>query len=148
MPHPPQHRPDAPIIFVWTEDPGLDTERFIAECNSLRGDALEAHPVAAYMRGLTRGDIHAPGPNGVAFVDYLDGTETQYELKRLKAMDVCRARDQGGRVGQMLAAGLAYDGDIGELADARGMAFVWELGEFALRCSEAPRPGEPKRSGS
>jgi hypothetical protein len=143
MARPPQHRADAPIVFIWSKDPAWDFERVNAE---LKADP--EHVVKLYIDGKTRGDITAPDAEGRVVTDYLDGTETRVEMSRLKILDVARFRDASGRMGQLAAAKTAYAGDINGLVEAHGADFVFEMGEFALQCSEAPRPGEPKRSDS
>lgn len=144
----PQHRADAPIVFVSSSDPAWDNKRVAEEMRGLSGDALAGHIVGVYMRGESRGDITAPDSEGRTVIEYLDDDFEGVELRRIGIVDVARCRDQSGRVGQLAAARLAYDGKIDDLAEERGAEFVFELGEFALRCSEAPRPGEFKRSGS
>lgn len=148
MTRPPQHRGDAPIIFVSADDPAWNNKRVNDELRPLKGAELSAHIVGAYLRGETRGDITAPDHMGRTLGDYLDGSETRIELKRLKILDVARFRDLSKHMGQLGAAHAAYPGDVDELVEKHGAAFVFELGEFALLCSEAPRPGESKRSDS
>ncbi len=147
MPNPPQHRADAPIVFVVSNDPAWDHDRFNTEIKQGDAKARASHPVGMYVRGETRGDLTAIGGNGCAAEDYLDDY-TGIELKRLGIIEVARCRDQSPRVGQLAAARLAYDGNFDALVDEKGAEYVFELGEFALRCSEAPRPGESKRSDS
>jgi hypothetical protein len=155
---PPQHRADATPVFIFSMDEAWDYDRINAEQADLRkaaqsGDddaikALRMHPYGRYIRGETRGDLTTPDANGVVVTDYLDGTETRIELRRLSILDVARFRDQSERVGRLAAARAAYDGSLEALLDAHGAELVFELGEFALRCSEAPRPGESSRSVS
>jgi len=155
---PPQHRADAPIVFIAPLDPAWDHERIQAEQKPLlksakSGDeaarkALNSQPYGMYIRGETRGDVSTPSLDGATIADYLDGNEVRVEVRRLGLLELARFRDQGGRVGQFAAASAAYDGNVEELAEEHGAEFVFDLGEFVMRCSEAPRPGESKRSGS
>lgn len=151
MARPPQHRADAPISFFSSKAREWDNARINTELRALEGEALADHIVGAYLRGETRGDLYAKDSEGRTVLDYItigaDGVDG-IPLRRLSILDVARFRDAAGRAGQLGAARAAYDGDIEALADQHGADFVFELGEFALRCSEAPRPGEPKRSGS
>lgn len=148
MTHPPQHRADAQISFISANDKAWDNKRIQVELKALQGAALSDHIVGAYLRGETRGDLSAVDPEGRTIGDYLDGSQVTLELRRLKILDIARFRDASGRTGQLAAARASYDGDLDKLVDERGADFVFELGEFALRCSEAPRPGESKRSDS
>lgn len=157
MPQPPQHRADAPIVFIWSLDPAWDHERIVEEQKALRQaaksgdeadrDRVKGHAYGMYIRGETRGDVTAPFADGESVEKYLDGTEVRIECNRLGLLELAQYRDRGGRTGQLAAAAAAYDGSIEKLAEEHGADFVFDLGEFVMRCSEAPRPGESKRSG-
>lgn len=146
MPHPPQHSVDAPIVFIFSADPAWDDDRIAEELKTASDKG--AHIVAQYLSGLTRGDLGAPDAQGRTVTQYLEPGYEAQELKRLGLLEVARCRDLGGRVGQFHAAKAAYVGDLDALLDEQGARYVFALGEFALRCSEAPRPGESKRSAS
>lgn len=145
---PPQHRADAPIVFVWSEDPAWKDDAYKADVDGMPKGEHGEHCVPQYLAGFTRGDLSAPDADGRVASDYLEPDANKVELKRLSLLDVARCRDAGGRVGRLHAARIAYEGDVDELFADHGAGYVFQLGEFALRCSEAPRPGESKRSGS
>lgn len=88
MLRPPQHRVDAPIVFVHPSDPAWDKERVDKEMTEL-GDRAQYHPVVRYLGGWTRYNIDAPGTLADGSVttarEYLDESKqpTVFKLRRL-----------------------------------------------------------------
>lgn len=88
---PPNHRIDAPIIFVHDSDSAWDNERVVAEQKRLREAGLDPkmHPVARYQGGFTRYDLSADTVlfgASVTVADYLDDSKqpTKWTLRRLE----------------------------------------------------------------
>lgn len=87
---PPQHRADAPIVFVHHDDSAWDMERVRAEQAEIRdtnGDPTQ-HPVARYLGGYTRYDLDAPGQvlgRPTTAREYIDENKqpTRWTLRRL-----------------------------------------------------------------
>jgi hypothetical protein len=95
-----------------------------------------------------------------------DAKPVIFRLKRLRIGEVSRFRDQGARTGAAMAYSLAIkeidnapsgvkcdrregrrtisDRQLEEHAEAFGMQTIWEVGEAALRASEAPSYAEKK----
>jgi hypothetical protein len=93
-PVPPQHRSDAPIIFVHRSDPAWDNERIKAEQAEMvkREEDPSLHPVARYLGGWGRYDLDAAytflGKSATAR-DYLDEAKapTMWHLRRHNARE-------------------------------------------------------------
>lgn len=94
---PPQHKVDAPIVYIDPKDDAWKREEWECEIRDLlerneeagqeEEDASE-HPMRKYFSGLGRYDLDAPGPVGGAMRtprSYLDMTKspTQFVLRRL-----------------------------------------------------------------
>lgn len=74
---PPQHRIDAPIVYVHQDDDAWNIERVREEQKRMAaaGEDQKHHPVALYQGGWTRYDLNAKGTvlgDVVAVSDYLD----------------------------------------------------------------------------
>lgn len=87
---PPQHRSDAPIIFVHPSDSAWDEPRILAERDKLVELGIEAkhHPVSRYLGGWTRYDLDAEATlfdQAVTPRQYLDEEKrpTFWKLRRL-----------------------------------------------------------------
>lgn len=87
---PPQHRVDAPILYVHPSDEAWQRERIEAEQTAMkaRGEDPKQHPVARYQGGWTRYDLDAMSTvAGEARTprDYLDESKqpTMWKLRRL-----------------------------------------------------------------
>lgn len=85
---PPQHRVDAPIVYIHPNDDAWDLDRVRAEQETM--DKPAEHPVAKYMGGFTRYDLNAKGmvgENEVCPADYIDEAKepVKWHLKRLNA---------------------------------------------------------------
>lgn len=87
---PPQHRVDAPIVFVHPVDPAWDRERVAAEQAEMRtaGEDPKNHPYARYHGGWTRYDLDAPATvlgRVTTAREYLDEAQqpTMWYLRRL-----------------------------------------------------------------
>lgn len=87
---PPQHRIDAPIIYIHDSDTAWDNDRVTAEQKQLREKDLDPrmHPVARYQGGFTRYDLGAETSllgQSVTVADYLDESKqpTKWTLRRL-----------------------------------------------------------------
>lgn len=82
MLRPPQHRADAPIVFVHRTDPAWDHERIDREIKALRdaGKPVSQHPVLRYRGGFTRYDLDT-------VADYLGPDATKFYLKRIGLFD-------------------------------------------------------------
>jgi hypothetical protein len=75
----------------------------------------------------------------------------EWRLRRLRAIEVGQCRDRGGKVGQLAAFALSAgegksltDAQVDAFVDTYGMDEVCEVGEAALRASEAPKAAEKK----
>lgn len=91
---PPQHRIDAPILFVHATDTAWDEERIQREQQAMRSadppQEASSHPVARYLGGFTRYDLDAAATvlgQVVTVRDYLDDAKqpTIWKLRRLSA---------------------------------------------------------------
>lgn len=82
MLRPPQHRADAPIVYVHPSDPAWDHDRIKRELADLKKDDKpeHSHPVLRYQHGHTRFDIQA-------IQDYLGPDATRWYFKRIGAVD-------------------------------------------------------------
>lgn len=179
---PPQHSVDAEIEFILETDPAWDRERANDELQDMGDDEDTEHPLIKYYVGDSRFDLDAEGirpesgPDGQVVLvpgkarDYLkpDVQPRVFRLRRLRAAQVSRCMDVGGRTGQQLAcqqalssidppiAGLKLkarkrplvDDELQQLADAVGMDAVWEIGKAAIEASKAPTEQEKKASAS
>lgn len=87
---PPQHRVDAPIVYIHPSDSAWQTDRVAAEQAAMkaRGEEPKMHPVARYQGGWTRYDLDAQFTlegKVVTARDYLDEAQqpTMWRLHRL-----------------------------------------------------------------
>ena len=87
---PPEHRADAPIVFVHPLDDAWDNDRVREEQEAMEaaGEDPTSHPVAMYHGGFTRFDITANVQfldKSAAPQDYLDESKRpeKWHLKRL-----------------------------------------------------------------
>lgn len=176
--HPPQHSVTAEIEFVSRTDPAWDRDRVNSELDEMTDEEGQQHPFVQYQAGATRYDLDALGKrpgDGDELVeartrDYFK-PEVQprvFKLRRLKAAQVSRCLDIGGRTGEKLACqlglrevdppirGLKLKGrerplsedELQKIADALGVDTVWEVGAAALEASRLPTEQEKKASGS
>lgn len=149
----PQHSATALITYI--RSAAFDLDRVTRE-RATMPDGGDGHPVVLYFAGESRYDLGAPyhvGGELRCARDYLkpDHGQKVWELRRLKASESVRCRDAGGKVGQLAAFALAA-GDVRPLTDAQVEAFaeehglieLCEVGEAALRASEAPKAAEKK----
>lgn len=94
---PPQHRADAPPLFIYQGDDAWDWERINRERDELeKSGAKGGHPVDHYLGGATRYDIDAPATIGGATVSarsYLrEGAKpTVFELRRVSGLERTKA---------------------------------------------------------
>lgn len=170
MTTPPQHTATATIQVITQHDPAWDLDRFVAEVGEMTEDAARDHPFSRYISGKTRFDLDAPGQVGDQTLtprDYLRPhiTPTLWTLRRLRIGEASRCRDIGGHQGQLEAFALAVtsvtsamaaevppqgitkrlpDATVEALAEQFGAKVVWEVGEAAVRASEAPTSAEKK----
>lgn len=162
---PPQHSVTARIEFISLNSDAWDGERWTEDIEALvvAGEDPNDHAIRRYFAGLSRGDLDAPDSQGNTARSYLrkgDPVEV-FALRRLRATKTARLRDQGGRLAQLAALASALEStpeqefgrplaesQLDAFVDRYGLDLACEIGEFALLCSEAPRPGESKRSGS
>lgn len=91
---PPQHRIDAPGVYVHAAESAWDEERIIREQTEMeeRGDSASDHPVARYLGGWTRYDLDASetlGDQVVTVREYLDMAKSpaMWKLQRLSVTD-------------------------------------------------------------
>lgn len=151
--HPPQHSVTAQIVFFASR--AFDLDRAVKEKDAMANG--DDHPMAVYLSGRSRYDLDAPSPCGpdrmACARDYLkpDHGCREWRPRRLKAMEVASCRDRGGKVGQLNAFALAMgesrplnDSQIEAMVDEYGMDEVCDVGEAALRASEAPKAAEKK----
>lgn len=151
----PQHSVTAAITYVARR--AFDTDRVAAE-RATMADSGDSHPVPVYFAGESRFDIDAPYPVGDEHRcarDYLlpDHGCREWKPRRLKAVEVTRCRDTGGRTGQLQAFAVALgelgkpltDAQLDVYADEYGVDELCEVGEAALRASESPKAAEKKR---
>lgn len=162
---PPQHSITAAIRYI--PSAAFDISRVSKERASMPRDG-DHHPVVLYFAGESRYDLDAPYPVGddlVSARDYLlpDHTCPEWELRRLRMAQVARCRDAGGRVGQLEAFRLSFvsvrgiegaptmgddqtltEAQAEKIADVVGLAALYDVGEAALRASEAPKAAEKK----
>jgi|688.fasta_scaffold1687198_1 hypothetical protein len=149
---PPQHSITAPItVYAFR---AFDADRIIAERGKMSNP--DAHPFSVYWSGDSRFAIDTPGLVGdktLSARDYLlpDHGCREWKPKRLRAVEVCRCRDAGGKVGQLSAFALACgegrplnDAQVEEFVDEYGLDEICWVGEAALRASEAPKAAEKK----
>lgn len=87
---PPQHRIDAPILYVHQSDEAWDHDRIVAEQGEMasRGEDPHQHPVARYLGGFTRYDLDAAATFAGKVTtprEYLDESKqpTYWKLRRL-----------------------------------------------------------------
>lgn len=151
--HPPQHSVTAPMTVISAL--AFDIARVNAEQDAMP-DGGSSHPWSLYYRGETRYDIDAPlqlGDKVVTVREYLkpDHGFREWKPRRLKAAEVVRCRDNGGKSGQLVAFALAMgdgkpltDAQVEAMADQYGVSEICEVGEAALRASEAPKAAEKK----
>lgn len=115
MLRPPQHRGDAPILFVHEDDDAWDKTKINEQVRRLKKRAVD-HPFVRYQAGATRFDLSAPdeGPDGESGVlAYLDMTRaTVFALRRLTWREVYTL--------QPMIAG-------GNVLGAYGLACSWAL---------------------
>ncbi len=167
MTAPPQHSATATIQVIVQTDNAWNLDRFVAEVNEMPESAAGDHPLALYFSGKTRYDLDAPGRVGETTCtprDYLlpSTTPALWTLRRLRIGEASRCRDIGGRQAQLEAFALAVtsstavevppqgitrrlsDREVESIADQVGARVVWEVGEAAMRASEAPTSAEKK----
>lgn len=151
----PQHSITSPITYI--APAAFDLDRCITERETMP-DEGDGHPLSIYLRGESRYDLDAPQPVGDQVHtarDYLkpDHSFPEWKLRRLNAREVCACRDAGGDTGRRLAFSMTLsvlgrplsDAKVDEYADTHGMAEILNVGEAALRASEAPKASEKKR---
>lgn len=149
---PPQHNILAPATYIKTD--AFDLDRVMSE-RSKMPNAGNSHPIPVYYSGATRYDLDAVaavGDKWVAPREYLKPGHgcREWKLRRLRAVEVVRCRDAGGKTGQLQAFALAADvrplteSQVDELADQYGIDELCEVGEAALLASEAPKASEKK----
>jgi hypothetical protein len=87
---PPQHRIDAPILYVHPSDDAWDKPRFESEKEQMRAAGLDPrdHPLELYFGGFTRYDLSAKATVAgevVTLRSYLDDAKhpTIWKLRRL-----------------------------------------------------------------
>ena len=149
---PPQHSITAPItVYAFR---AFDADRIIAEREGMPNP--DAHPFSIYWSGESRFAIDTPyqvGDQTLTARDYLlpDHGCREWKPRRLKAIEVARCRDAGGKVGQLQAFALSCgdgrplsDAQVESLVDEYGHEEVCWVGEAALRASEAPKATEKK----
>jgi hypothetical protein len=109
---PPQHRVDAPIVYIDQDDDAWDKARIEAEIGAAARaqkawldererameageeftlepphDAPEGHPVRLYQNGSTRSDLNAPvrwGGEDRLVTEWITGQPTRFILRRLR----------------------------------------------------------------
>lgn len=99
MLRPPQHRIDAPIVFVHHIDDAWDRSKIDRDCTVITGDGVkvlpELNPLAQYRGGFTRYDLNA------SVQEYLraSATPTRFVLRRLAwdEYQACRQQIDSGR---------------------------------------------------
>lgn len=85
---PPQHAADATPFFISESDDAWDFDRIAAETKAMPKG--EQHPVARYHAGETRYDLDATftmGGQTVTVRDYLKGSPTVFELRRVRGVE-------------------------------------------------------------
>ncbi len=161
---PPQHDVTSRIEFISLDSDAWDGQRWTDEIEELDPEDRNRHAIRLYFSGLSRGDLDAKDFAGNSARMYLRPSDSPdvFGLRRLGARQTVQLRDLGGRTSQLAAAAASLaaspsgasfrrgltEAQLDELCDEYGVDRICELGEFALKCSEAPRPGESKRSGS
>lgn len=139
MNQPPQHDIDSTPIVVLAGDPGWDTDRIEAEIKGLEGEDLMAHPYVSYMAGRTRYDLSAEckWPGGIGCPgDYLNGTETRIEIRRMRLRERCEVRDARDRERRRNPDSAAYT-EVWLKAARYGIARITGSDDLEFR------PGEP-----
>lgn len=149
----PQHSVTSSITFI--RSAAFDLDRVALERTTMP-DGGNGHPVVLYFAGETRHDLDAAAPVGEFMRtarEYLkpDHGCREWKPRRLKAIEVARCRDSGGKVGQLGAFALAMgegkpltDAQVEALSDEYGVDELCDVGEAALRASEAPKAAEKK----
>jgi hypothetical protein len=96
---PPQHRADAPIVYIHPKDSAWDTDRYEAEVEQMKeaGENPADHPLGQYLGGHTRYDLDAPSKVLGAETSaraYLkpDSAPTKFYLRRLSPADYYELR--------------------------------------------------------
>lgn len=150
---PPQHSVTASITYL--RSAAFDLDRVIAE-RATMPDGGNGHPVVLYFAGETRHDLDAMAPVGDVMRnarEYIkpDHGCREWKPRRLKALEVARCRDSGGKVGQLGAFALSMgegkpltDAQVDAYAEDYGVDEICEVGEAALKASEAPKAAEKK----
>ena len=170
MDRPPQHRADAPLLYIPPGD-HWDTNRVIAELDRMPANERETHPYTQYRSGVTRFDLDAPGGGGTTPRDYLkpEAAPPTWRLRRLPIREVATCLDLSDHESKMLAfrlgakgldpmpEGLAFSPPPGQacgeheldaVAEALGTGAVFDVGRAILAASQRPTRAEGKRSGS
>lgn len=82
MLRPPQHRADAPIVFVHPKDPAWKNDEIEKDLKAWKesGQAVSAHPVVRYRAGHTRYDISL-------VQQYLGEQPTKFYFKRIGVVE-------------------------------------------------------------
>jgi hypothetical protein len=151
---PPQH--SATAIPRYVRDAAFDIDRLKLERATMPNGG-DAHPVVLYATGESRYDLDAPHPVGDTIHsarEYLrpDHGCPIWELRRLKPIELVRARDAGGDTGYLAAAAMTLgtfgrpksDAEIETIVDEHGLDEVLGIGRAAMRASEAPKASEKK----
>lgn len=176
--HPPQHSVTAEIEFISRTDPAWDRDRVNRELEEMTDEESAEHPFVQYHAAGTRYDLDAPGrrpgDDGELVVatcrEYLkpEASPRIFRLRRMKAAQVSRCLDIGGRTGEKLGAQMALreitppikglklkgrerpltEDELQRIVDTIGLDTVWEVGAAALDASRAPTEQEKKASGS
>lgn len=144
---PPQHRIDAPIVWIHRDDSAWDADRIEADLEKMRAENLDPadHPVLRYHGGWTRYDIDARATlfgETVSARDYLDESKapTRWHLRRLTSAewyDVAPLWERAARTGERPIAAYYKCATIGVRKVEAGPALELTGGVMTPRDREA-----------